>query len=293
MLDKLERKFGRYAINNLIVYVLAAYLIGYLLELGQTITGINFIGFLTLSPSAVLRGQIWRLVTWVLVPPPTQILWLLIMVLCYYQMGMTLERMWGAFRFNVFIFGGMIFTVIGVFIAYFFEFIIHDTLMAYIMSSAEPFMVSTYYIVFSLFLAMAMCAPDMQVLMYFIIPIKMKWAAIFFAVLTIYDMFKYLSSGFFIIAATILMSFINVLVFNKLLKRGPSRTQIRRQQAFKRGMTPPPSKMRDGSPIARHKCAVCGCTDVSHPQMEFRYCSKCNGNYEYCSEHLFTHVHIK
>ena len=43
----------------------------------------------------------------------------------------------------------------------------------------------------------------------------------------------------------------------------------------------------------RHKCAICGRTEIDSPQLEFRYCSKCEGSYEYCSDHLFTHEHVK
>ena len=113
-LDKLERKLGRYAIPNLTVYLLAGYVIGcgiiYLMP--------NLIGWLTLEPALILRGQIWRIISWVLIPPTTNPISLLFLVLLYYSLGTALERTWGTFRYNVYIFSGILFTVIAVFILY-------------------------------------------------------------------------------------------------------------------------------------------------------------------------------
>ncbi len=298
MLDNLERKFGKYAIKNLIVYILCGYLIGYLLELGQLLTGVNYINYLTLNPMYIIHGfQIWRLVTWVVVPPSTSnVIWLLLMVFCYYQFGTMLERMWGAFKFNLYIFGGMLFTVIGAFISYGLCIVFYgDNLLSFMTQIAVSYAtVSTYYINLSIFLAIAMSMPDAQVLLYFIIPIKMKWMAILYIAFVSYDIIKYTTAGYFPAAVTIAMSLFNFVVFMLLnRKKGqPSRAARQRSQAFHRAADPV-KPMRDGKVIARHKCAVCGRTEVSNPQLEFRFCSKCHGNYEYCSDHLFTHVHIQ
>ena len=113
-LNKLERKIGRYAIPNLIVWMIGAYTIGFVL---YTVSP-GILNLLTLSPYHILHGQIWRLFTWVLMPTESNLIFLLIMALFYYQLGTTLERTWGTFRFNVYIFSGMIFTVIGAFVLY-------------------------------------------------------------------------------------------------------------------------------------------------------------------------------
>ena len=85
-------------------------------------------------------------------------------------------------------------------------------------------------------------------------------------------------------------SLLNVLIFYLILRKGKKRfKEIKRQQEFKKkikAVSEPVSQIR-------HKCAICGQTDVSNPSLTFRYCSKCNGNYEYCNEHLFTHKHIE
>jgi len=287
LLEKLEKKFGRYAINNLIIYLLIGYAIGYLLQFGQRFTGVGYINYLTLEPYYILRGQVWRLISWVIIPPDTSVIWAVIMFMLYYQLGTTLERTWGAFKFNVYIFGGMLFTVLGAFIVY----------AIYGGSIPVGFIgmtTSTYYINLSIFLAFSTCFPDMQVLLYFIIPIKMKWMSIFYLVIIGYEVVKYLVAGAFFAAVPIIASLLNFFIFF-MMTRNMSRfnpKDIHRRAEFKRAATPPRTQYRDGTPIARHKCAVCGRTELTNPELEFRFCSKCNGNYEYCSDHLFTHTHI-
>lgn len=287
MLEKLEKKFGRYAINNLIIYLLIGYAIGYLLQFGQRFTGVGYINYLTLEPYYILRGQVWRLISWVIIPPDTSVIWAVIMFMLYYQLGTTLERTWGAFRFNVYIFGGMLFTVLGAFIV----FAIYG---GSIPAGYIGMTTSTYYINLSIFLAFSTCFPDMQVLLYFIIPIKMKWMSIFYLVIIGYEVVKYLVAGAFFAAVPIIASLLNFFIFF-MMTRNMSRfnpKDIHRRAEFKRAATPPRTQYRDGTPIARHKCAVCGRTELTNPELEFRFCSKCNGNYEYCSDHLFTHTHI-
>ncbi len=288
MLDKLEKKFGRYAINNLIVYLLGGYAIGYLLSFGQRFTGVPYLNYLTLEPYYILHGQIWRIISWVIIPPDTSIIWAIIMFMLYYQLGQTLERTWGAFRFNVYIFGGMVFTLLGAFVTYF---IYGGTLpVGYIGQ-----ITSTYYINLSIFLAFSTCFPDMQVLLYFIIPIKMKWMSIFYMVIIGYEVVRYCLAGAFFAAVPVIASLLNFFIFF-MMTRNMSRfnpKDIHRRNEFKRQATPPRTQYRDGTPIARHKCAVCGRTELTNPGLEFRFCSKCNGNYEYCSDHLFTHNHIR
>ncbi|WP_028243605.1 hypothetical protein [Pseudobutyrivibrio ruminis] len=287
MLEKLEKKFGKYAINNLIVYLLAGYAIGYLLQFGQRFTGVPYINYLTLEPYYILRGQVWRLISWVLIPPDTSIIWALIMFMLYYQLGSVLEQTWGAFRFNVYIFGGMLFTVLGAFVVFA---LYGGTIPVGIIGATT----STYYINLSIFLAFSTCFPDMQVMLYFIIPIKMKWMSIFYLVVIGYEVVNAIIAGAFYAAVPIIASLLNFFIFF-MMTRNMSRfnpKDIHRRAEFKRAATPPRTQYRDGTPIARHKCAVCGRTELSNPELEFRFCSKCNGNYEYCSDHLFTHTHI-
>ena len=111
-INSLERKIGKYAIPNLPMYMIISYAIGYLMQMINP----NIISVLSLNPYAIIHGQVWRLVSWVLIPPDTSNLFFtLLMLYFYYSIGTTLERTWGSFYFNYYIFSGMIFTIIGAF----------------------------------------------------------------------------------------------------------------------------------------------------------------------------------
>ena len=113
-LNKLERKFGRYAVHNLTTYLIGTYIIGYAIRLFMP----DMMIWLYLQPGAILHGQIWRIVSWILVPPQGSLLEIVIMLMLYYSLGTTLERTWGVFRYNVYIFSGILFTVLGAFVLY-------------------------------------------------------------------------------------------------------------------------------------------------------------------------------
>ena len=114
LLNKLERKFGAYAIRNLTLYIIVTYIIGYVLEFA----GGNLTAYLYLDPYYILHGQIWRLVSWLLVPPSSLNIFTIIMLFFYYSIGNSLEQTWGTFRYNVYIFGGILWTIIGAFVLY-------------------------------------------------------------------------------------------------------------------------------------------------------------------------------
>lgn len=273
-LDKMERRFGRYAIRNLTMYLLAGYAIGYLLSFTMP----QLLTYFTLEPALILKGQVWRLLSWVIIPPNDNIIFVIFMMLLYYSLGNTLESYWGAFRYNVYIFSGILFTVIGAFIV--------NGLIGGITGFGSLY--STYYINMSIFLACASIMPDYQLLLYGIIPIKMKWLAILDVVLLAVDAVQ---SGL-IIRIVIIASLLNFIIFffcNRNL-RGHSPKQAARRKKFQKQISRPQNQYAGG---AKHRCAVCGRTELDDPTLEFRYCSKCNGNYEYCQDHLFTHEHVK
>lgn len=273
-LDKMERRFGRYAIRNLTMYLLAGYAIGYLLSFTMP----QLLTYFTLEPALILKGQVWRLLSWVIIPPNDNIIFVIFMMLLYYSLGNTLESYWGAFRYNVYIFSGILFTVIGAFIV--------NGLIGGITGFGSLY--STYYINMSIFLACASIMPDYQLLLYGIIPIKMKWLAILDVVLLAVDAVQ----GGLIIRIVIIASLLNFIIFffcNRNL-RGHSPKQAASRKKFQKQISRPQNQYAGG---AKHRCAVCGRTELDDPTLEFRYCSKCNGNYEYCQDHLFTHEHVK
>ena len=273
-LDKMERRFGRYAIRNLTMYLLAGYAIGYLLSFTMP----QLLTYFTLEPALILKAQVWRLLSWVIIPPNDNIIFVIFMMLLYYSLGNTLESYWGAFRYNVYIFSGILFTVIGAFIV--------NGLIGGITGFGSLY--STYYINMSIFLACASIMPDYQLLLYGIIPIKMKWLAILDVVLLAVDAVQ----GGLIIRIVIIASLLNFIIFffcNRNL-HGHSPKQAARRKKFQKQISRPQNQYAGG---AKHRCAVCGRTELDNPTLEFRYCSKCNGNYEYCQDHLFTHEHVK
>ncbi len=273
-LDKMERRFGRYAIRNLTMYLLAGYAIGYLLSFTMP----QLLTYFTLEPALILKGQVWRLLSWVIIPPNDNIIFVIFMMLLYYSLGNTLESYWGAFRYNVYIFSGILFTVIGAFIV--------NGLIGGITGFGSLY--STYYINMSIFLACASIMPDYQLLLYGIILIKMKWLAVLDVVLLAVDAVQ----GGLIIRIVIIASLLNFIIFffcNRNL-RGHSPKQAARRKKFQKQISRPQNQYAGG---AKHRCAVCGRTELDNPTLEFRYCSKCNGNYEYCQDHLFTHEHVK
>lgn len=298
---KLEQKYGKYAIPNLTFYLIICYAIGYLLQLASLYNPAmsGLMSYMTLDIYAILHGQIWRLFTWLLIPPGGFDLFTLVMLYCYFSIGTLLERTWGTFRYNVFMFMGIIFTIIGAVILYVFIWIFGQSLGAGILEGAELLktvsagyssMFSTYYISMSIFLAFAMTFPDSQMLFMFVIPIKAKVLGIFYVAIMAYTIFSAFAANVFygiVTATVILFSLFNVLVFFIVTRKSfRTPTQIKRQREFqKRAMRP--------KNITRHKCAICGRTEESDSDETFRFCSKCDGNYEYCSKHIYTHTHVK
>lgn len=278
-LDKLERKLGRFAIPNLTVYLLVGYVIGF----GIVNLMRDMVGYLTLEPALILRGQVWRLISWVLIPPTDNLISLVFLVLLYYSLGTALERTWGSFRYNVYIFSGLLFTVLAVFglyAFYYFRYGVEVPLSAVVL-------IGTNYITMSIFLAFAVIYPDMEVMLYFILPIKMKWMALVYVVLAGYD---FINGGIGIRVAigASLLNFVIFFLSTRNYKRFGPREQARKAK-FKKQSSPHMTYTNG----AHHRCAVCGRTELDDPCLEFRFCSKCNGNYEYCQDHLFTHEHVK
>ena len=280
-IDKLERKFGRFGVENLTMYVIICYVVGYFLAYFNP----SLLSLLSLEPALILRGQIWRIITWVIYPPSmSNVLWFVIaIVFFYYPIGTSLERTWGSFRYTLYIFSGILFSVIGAFILYFIT-------GAYGIGS----LFNTYYISLSVFLAYALSYPDMQILLWFVIPIKMKWMAIVYGVMVLYDMITYLRMGLWVYVVPIIASLLNFVLFffstRNMQRYNPK--DVHRRREFKKAVAQSRVNPATGG-ITKHKCAICGRTEKDDPNLEFRFCSKCNGNYEYCQDHLFTHQHVK
>lgn len=285
-INKMERKFGRFAIPNLTMYIIGLYIIGYVLQLVSV--KYNVIPLLTLSPALILKGQVWRIVSWLLIPPTSLGLLTIITLIFYYFIGNNMERTMGTFRYNLFVFGGMILMVIGAFLAYGVYFLIDpENAAGTVHYYSREF--STFYLQQMVFLAFAICYPEMQVLLMFIIPIKVKWLGIAYGILLGLECIQGLIGQdyciFFAIGSQLLNLFFFYLQTGRLSRFKPK--DVKRRHDFNRNVKMAPRG------VTRHKCAVCGRTEETNPELEFRFCSKCNGNYEYCQDHLFTHQHIQ
>ena len=173
-LNKLERKFGRYAVPNLMLYIIILNAAGLLI----TIMYPQAQYYLCWSTSAILHGQIWRIVSFILVPYTTSPVNFLIFAFLYYSISQTLERVWGSFRMDMYIITGLLGTIVAAFLVYF------------VFGVEMGMQVSISYLSNSLFLALAATFPDVQFLLFFIIPIKAKWMALLSAVMYLYDLMQ-------------------------------------------------------------------------------------------------------
>lgn len=274
--NKMERALSKYAIQNLSLYLIICYGFGYIIQMVNA----QFFMYLTLEPALILRGQIWRLVTWILVPPYTSKLFLVMISLYfYYSLGTSLERVWGTYQYNLYLFSGMLFTVLGMFLLYGILYIQNGSGVIGIGQ-----LVSTYYVNMSIFLAFAATFPEMQVLLMFIIPVKVKWLGIIYGILLAVEAIGSGMVGRIVILASLMNFILFFLVSRK--RKIVSPKQMHRKVVYKQ-------QVQRAAAVTKHKCAVCGRTDESNPELEFRFCSKCEGNYEYCQDHLFTHEHKK
>ena len=281
-MSNFEKRFGKYAVRNLSLALILCYVVGYII---QMING-SFLGYLTLNPYEILHGQIWRVFTWLIIPPSSLDPFTIIMLLFYYNIGTSLERTWGTYRYNVYLLSGMSFTVIGSFIWLAIQYFTGGAALnlEYVSAIASLYF-STYYINMSIFLAFAATFPDVQVLLMFIVPVKVKWLGILYGLVLVYD---FLFAGNLVTRIAIASSLLSFLIFFVTSRSHIHMTprQMKRRVEFKQDI-------RRNSRVTKHKCAICGQTEDDDPTLEFRFCSKCNGNYEYCQQHLFTHTHVK
>lgn len=263
-IDKLERKFGRYAIRGLMKYIVI--LNATVFFIGMFPDSEAFINKLVLDPAGVARGEVWRLFTYIFIPQDRSPIWIIFVLYFSYMIGTNLENIWGSFRFNLYYLIGMLGTTIAVYI------------------TGGPG--TAIYLNLSLFLAFAYMFPDYEIMIYFILPVKVKylgwisWAFIGYTVL----FNPFLSNK--VVAVASVLNFI--VFFGPGIIRGTNtrRQSYNRRQDFKK-------KKVAAGPGLLQKCEVCGITHNDDPKMEFRYCSKCDGRHCYCMNHIREHEHVK
>jgi membrane associated rhomboid family serine protease len=241
-----------------------------------------FASYFAFWPDLIIRGQVWRLVTWVFYPASGgNIIFTAIALYFYFFIGSTLEREWGTPKFTIYYILGVLFNIIYGFAIYLF--------------TGYNLPITPSYLNLSLFFAFAVLYPDQRVLLFFIIPVKIKWLALLDAAFFVVSMIMSLAARQYVAAFLPLVAVLNFLVFFSsdlisLLK--PYKSRVSRQTIdFKKAARQ--HRQEEASRPYRHKCAVCGKTDTDNPTLEFRYCSRCNGYHCFCSEHINNHIHFQ
>jgi len=237
-----------------------------------------FIPMLQFSAEEIFtKGQIWRLVTFILVPNAGSIVWLAIALYFYYWIGSSLERHWGSGKFTIYYLCGMLVNIL------------FGTLMWLI--AGENIRIDASYINLSMFFAFATLFPDTMILLFFIIPVKIKWLAYVDAALFLYAVLttSFPENLLPIVAVLNYFLFCGDWLFDMLR---PSRVQQKHKTINFKQSAKKYNKEQASKPYTR-KCEVCGRTDRTNPDLEFRFCSKCGGYHCFCIDHINGHVHFK
>lgn len=283
-IDKFCREHPRFGISNLMLYIAVA---NVAIGLIDSFSGISISELLYFSRDAIFHGQVWRLITFIFIPisgdfgflgytlPGTSFFMTVLSAYFYYWIGSMLEREWGTARLNCYFFTGVVLNII-------FGLILGFS--------------SIHYVNLSMFFAFAVLFPDVQILFMFFIPMKVKWLAWIDAAFFAWQIILFLTMGLWFVALLPLVAIFNFFIFFwsdfveavGYRKRRYQHQHSRQTVNFKKA-----AKTTYEKKGYIHKCAVCGKTDTEYPDLEFRYCSKCNGYYCYCMEHINNHEHIQ
>lgn len=256
-LDTVEKRFRKFGIPNLTLYLIAGQGIMFMLVQANP----QILERIYLKPVLALHGEVWRLVTFLFMPPTFQPIFLFFALYLFYLMGTSLENYWGVVRYNLFLLIGYLATIGASFL--------------------QPYSIaSPAFLAGSVFLAFATLNPDFELMMFFILPVKIKWLAL----LTWLGYFWTLIVGDWLTRLLILASVANYLVFfyrDIWLRMRSGRWRMERQ-----------AKEFSRKNEAVHRCVVCGVTEKDRPDISFRYCTKCAGTPCYCQEHIHNHEHV-
>ena len=291
-MKKLRSRFERFCyrnrekgIPNLMLYISLGSALVYIMSIiDESNTLANALCF---NRTLILQGQVWRLFSYVFVYDRGNLLLTAISLLCYFSLGQAMENRWGTCRFNLFYLTGVV---------------LMDVYAMLFGGYAD-----VYYLNLSLFLGYATLYPESRFLLFFIIPVKAWIFAVLDIVLTFYDVFLLTVAGYFPYSLFPLVAIANYfLFFGKdvanvfpLSWRANARRLFKKKKSYAPKTVPFPPAGSYQATTAKveapytHKCTVCGRTDVTNPELEFRYCSRCNGYHCYCEEHISNHTHVE
>lgn len=272
-IDMFCYKHPRFGVPNLMLYIVVISLAVWLLSIMDPSK--TLMSFFVFSPERILKGEVWRLISFIFVPQSLSF-WELLFFYFYYWIGNVLEKEWGTPRFNIFLISGVLLTAVYGFIIYFI--------------TKQSIAVTTYFIYLSMFFSFATLFPDVQVLFMFIIPIKVKWLA-------------YLDAAFFLLSMLTqsfpfnllpLVAVLNYLVFfgDDLFSSLRSNKARYNKTTVNFNREKQKIKYEQKNASYTKKCAVCGRTDTDYPDLEFRYCSRCAGYHCFCQDHINNHIHF-
>lgn len=297
-MKNLRRKFERLCyrnrnrgIPNLMLWIGLGTVILYLLSLidpsGAAVSALAF------NREKILHGQIWRLFTWILQPSGSYFFLEIVMLFFYFQIGRVMESRWGVFKFNLYyLCGVLLMDIVG---------------LIFGVSNLTGTELNL-----SLLLAFATLCPDDRILLFFVIPLRMRYLAWFYFALILAEMIvcvmRYFAAPLYVLFSILylIVPILNYFLFfgaevRSILPSRPARPKAARAShtSHSADQTRPNAnwasryQTADGQKPYRHKCTVCGRTDTEYPELEFRYCSRCNGYYCYCIDHINNHAHIQ
>ena len=268
LIDRFCYRHPNFGIPNLMKYLTIANVVFWILGTANSV----LMSYLSFDAALILRGQIWRLFTFMVYPPSMGLLSFVVFYF-YYWMGSTLEQYWGTPQFNIYLLIGWFLTVVYGFLVYFL--------------GGYRIRIDAQYLYLSMFFSYAALFPDQQVLLFFFIPIRMKYLAL-------------IDAAYFVLAVVTnpfpfnllpVVAVLNFVIFfagtlMKTLRRRPSRATINFRQASRK------IHQEQREQLYHHKCSVCGRTDTEYPGLEFRYCSRCAGYHCFCIDHINNHIHF-
>ena len=289
-LKNLRNRFDRFCfthrdkgISNLMLYIALGNALVYLMSMIDRTNTLYYI--LCFDREAILQGQVWRLLTYALTFDSGNILYTAIALICYYSLCRAIENAWGTFRFNLFYLTGI--------------------LMMDIYCMIFGGYATAGYLNLSLFLAYATMYPDAQFLLMFIIPVKAWIFALLDLALVVigllgnpfpYNLFSVISlANYFLFFGKDVLNVIPVswrMNARRLFKKGGSKKQKAKTIPFPNAGSYQATVATPKAPYT-HKCTVCGRTDLTNPELEFRYCSRCKGYFCYCQDHINNHNHVE
>lgn len=268
-------------IPNLMLYITLGSALVYVMSMFDRSNTLYYA--LCFDPAKILQGQLWRLFTFAFTYDAGHILITAIGLFCYYSLGRAMENAWGTLKFNLFYLSGIL---------------LMDVYALLFGGWAD-----ISYLNMSLFLGFATMYPDARFLLLYIIPVKAWIFALIDLALTIYSVALLTAAGLFPYSLFPLVAIANYFLFfgkdvaniiplSWRIKLGGLFRKKKKQPVQKKPIQFHSSPVKEHTPYI-HRCTVCGRTDVSNPELEFRYCSRCQGYFCYCQDHIDNHTHVQ